>query len=279
LASAAVQLTRDITPEEALVLQLAESHLKTLLPGHFNGLFGKLFAQARSSVQAGPQGHTRLSTWARKVRTAPEWLPRTAPKIRPMVHEAVSTALVNDQQLDITYFSRSQGKQQQATVSPLGVVQRGPILYLSTSFEPNQRVVALPMHRIERATLREEAARQPEGFALDTWVAEAMQFSQKGLIELVLLIDEGASFSLTEAPIATNQKIMADPSGRHRLTATVLRSQQLSWWLLGMAGAVEVVSPADLRQDIAKTLANASKKYGDVVQREAASTGHNDGAD
>ncbi|MBL8474291.1 MAG: WYL domain-containing protein, partial [Rhodocyclaceae bacterium] len=66
---------------------------------------------------------------------------------------------------------------------------------------------------------------------------------------------------LEETPLAGDQTLDTLPDGRLRITAGVLLTQQLEWWLLGFGDAVEVLAPPALRAHMAARLREAARRY------------------
>lgn len=267
-ANSPLTLNRPLAPTEAVVLQLAEAHLRRLLPAHMNAVFGDLFKQARASLQqsgltwADGQARMPLARWADLVKAEPEWLPRIVPSVPAAVDEAVSEALLRRRQLSLRYRKRKATEEKDAVVSPLGLVQRGPITFLVVAHRADRDPYLLALHRIAQARVLPEHAVEPAGFKLADWLNTGqMQFRVQGQIKLVLAITEVALNGLQEAPLALGQTITPMDDGRHRLTATLSHSLQLEWWLLGMADAVEVLSPKALRTTIAARLRGALARY------------------
>ena len=92
----------NLTPQESLLLQLAEEHLKNLLPPRLMKSMDAFFSQARRNM--GPESSSRLEReWPEKVRVVATSQPLLPPKIVPGVFEAVSEALYSNHWLHIEY--------------------------------------------------------------------------------------------------------------------------------------------------------------------------------
>ncbi|WP_407942373.1 WCX domain-containing protein [Methylomonas rapida] len=67
---------------------------------------------------------------------------------------------------------------------------------------------------------------------------------------------------LQESHLNESQTVSdADGSGFRMLTAEVLDTWQLRWWIMGEVDRVEVLLPIELRQDIQGMLARAHAQY------------------
>jgi predicted DNA-binding transcriptional regulator YafY len=71
---------------------------------------------------------------------------------------------------------------------------------------------------------------------------------------------------LYETPLSVDQTLTVDSDQTLRVTATIVNTEQLRWWLLGFGGKVEVLSPEGLRADIAKVAEEMVNRYRSVLQ-------------
>ena len=98
------------------------------------------------------------------------------------------------------------------------------------------------LHRIQRAARTYERRNKPVGFDLDAYIATgALQFGNGDSFQMEALISPSLARLLAETPLAADQRIEDD-----RLTATVLDTWQLRWWILGQGDGIEVLQPAAL---------------------------------
>mgnify|MGYP002660822163 CR=1 FL=1 len=139
----------NLTPQESLLLQLAEEHLKNLLPPRLMKSMDAFFSQAKRNL--GSESTARLEReWPGKVRVVATSQPLLPPKIVPGVFEAVSEALYANRWLTLDY-QNSAGKRRSITVMPLGLAQQGPRLYLVCRFDGFNNERSLALHRIRKA--------------------------------------------------------------------------------------------------------------------------------
>lgn len=107
----------NLTAQESLLLQLAEEHLKNLLPAHLMKSMDAFFNQAKRNL--GSDSNARLEReWPAKVRVVATSQPLLPPKIVTGVFEAVSEALYANRWLDLEY-QNSAGKRGIYKVMPL----------------------------------------------------------------------------------------------------------------------------------------------------------------
>lgn len=110
----------NLTPQESLLLQLAEEYLKNLLPTRLMKSMEGFFSQAKRNL--GPDSSARLEReWPSKVRVVATSQPLLPPKIVPGVFEIISEALYSNRWLHLDYRN-SAGKRNKVEVMPLGLV-------------------------------------------------------------------------------------------------------------------------------------------------------------
>ncbi|MEQ1603061.1 MAG: WYL domain-containing protein [Methylococcaceae bacterium] len=248
-----------ITLAEALSLRLVEDLLKPLLPqamlsslqAHFNQAQVKLKSLRQDNVA----GH-----WKDKVRHVPPALPLLPPNINAVVLDVVQTALLYDRQVEIQYEAANAEKSSIQTLHPLALVQRGSIAYLvATAFEYEDiRLYAL--HRIHKVMATDHPAARPANFNLDAYIASGALHFGDGTLRLKAYTSHELANYLRETALSKDQTLLEIDDCFH-LTATVIDSWQLRWWILSQGDGIEVIEPIFLREEIAKCLKSAAGKY------------------
>jgi predicted DNA-binding transcriptional regulator YafY len=142
-------------------------------------------------------------------------------------------------------------------------VLQDKVLYLVASLWGYQDVILLVLHRMQDAILLEESRTVPEEFLLDDYIAKGnLQFTwEEKRIKLEFLIDSYAGAHLKETPLSEQQILLEEEDGRLRISAEVLDTDQLFWWLLGFGANIEVLSPQSLRSKMKKTAEKLSEIY------------------
>jgi predicted DNA-binding transcriptional regulator YafY len=222
--------------QESLILLLAEQHLRNLLPQSLLKSMVGFFAQAQSNL--GPLSSARREReWLRKVRVVSTTQPLLPPKVKPGVFDEVSQALFSNLWLTVEYRNAA-GAQTRSDVMPLGLTQQGPRLYLVCRFRgfDNERILAL--HRIESARATTLSFDRPKEFDLEAYDAEGrFGFGEGKRIRLFFRIDKEAGRHLVESPLSVDQAMREIDDG-YEITATVVDTAMLGWWLNGFGDAV-----------------------------------------
>ena len=237
-----------LTPHESLLLQLAEEHLKNLLPARLMQSMDGFFTQARRNLESDDHGHSaRLARqWPRKVRVVATSRPLRAPAIAPGVMEAVSDALYANHWLELDYQNAA-GKRKPIKVMPLGLAQQGPRLYLVCRFEGFDNERSLALHRIRKAQASTLTFERPEVFDLQKYDDDGrFGFGDGEQVRLTFRIQNEAGFHLRETPLSKDQQVQDLEDGWIRITATVVNSAMLDWWLRGFGEAARDVKKLPL---------------------------------
>lgn len=249
-----------LTLAEALSLKLARDMVSPLLPPSALRALEPRFAQADNKLAALELGNATAS-WANKARTVPPTLPLLPPAINHAILETVQEALFHDEQLEVEYRGLGAARASPLRLHPLGLVARGVTLYLvaTASGYTDPRTYAL--HRFTQASRTGEPVARPLGFDLDAYIAEgALQFGNGQTLRLEARVSESLARVVEETPLAADQTL-ALVEGVHYLSASVLDSWQLRWWLLSQGDEIIVAEPAELRASIAETLEGAAAAY------------------
>lgn len=248
---------------EALTLVLVEQHLHNFLPPAALEHLQPYFKAASNALNIARED-AGSKAWLGKVRSVPPTQPLLPPKLDEAVQRSVYEALLRDRQLKLSYRKRSDSATVDYVVHPLAMVQRGPILYLVCTIFDYTDLRLLALHRIASAEISVEPSKRPKGFSVDAVIASGiMGFGGEEKIQLEAIFKAERGAHLYETPISKGQRLETLPDGRVKLTATVVDSNELRWWLQGFGPHVEVVGPANLRSAIA----SASKETAAIYER------------
>ncbi|MGA7177980.1 MAG: WYL domain-containing protein [Thiobacillaceae bacterium] len=235
---------------EALAFKLVEQFLEGLMPHATLVQLAPYFRMAERRLAA-PAKDSPVHAWPDKVRVVSANQTLKPPWIDPQVQEAVSDALLFEQQMQLLYQRRADPTLNEYRVHPLALVQRGPVTYLvATLFDyPGPRLLVL--HRMHAVTVLKERSMRPADFNIDRYIASgALGFGDGELIHLEVIFHKDAADHLHKAPLSDDQEIVHIDETRVRVTATLAKTPQLEWWLMAFGDKVEVVKPQALRQQM-----------------------------
>lgn len=230
----------NLTPQESLLLQLAEEHLKNLLPARLMKSMEGFFSQAKRNL--GPDSSARLEReWPGKVRVVATSQPLLPPKIVQGVFEIVSEALYSNRWLLLDYRN-SAGKRNKVEVMPLGLVQQGPRLYLVCRYRGYDNERNLALHRILSAEISTLTFERPKEFDLKRYDDDGrFGFGDGEKVRLTFVIERDAGLHLLESPLSSDQQVHEIAGGKLEITATVIDSAMLDRWLRGFGMSVTAV--------------------------------------
>lgn len=236
-----------LTEQESLLLTLAEQQLRSLLPAPLMKSMDGFFVQARTNL--GPGASAKLERqWLSKVRAVSETQRLLPPKIVPGVFETVSSALYANHWLNLSYRNAA-GVDAQIEVMPLGLAQQGPRLYLVCRYKGFDNERSLALHRIQAAHEQTLSFERPKDFDLQKFDDDGrFGFGEGERIRLSFRINKDVGGHLLESRLSEDQAVK-DLGESWQVTATVVDSAQLEWWLRGFGEAVAGVKKSKTRTE------------------------------
>lgn len=228
-----------LTPQESLLLRLAQQQLEGLLPAKVMKNLAGFFEQAQRNLDSYNPDYPQKKLekeWLDKVRVVSSRQPLLPPDIKAGVFEAVSNALYANQWLALKYQNAS-GTVSSPEVMPLGLAQQGERLYLVCRYKGYDNERSLAMHRIQSAEVIKSHFKRPK-FSLAQYDNDGrFLFGDGQSVQLSFCISKAAGEHLYETPLSKNQTITAHEDYL-AVTATVVDSQALTWWLNGFGDDV-----------------------------------------
>jgi predicted DNA-binding transcriptional regulator YafY len=121
---------------------------------------------------------------------------------------------------------------------PLGLAQQGPRLYLVCRFRDYDNERSLALNRILAAEASTLTFDRPKDFDLKKFDADGrFGYGDGKRIRLSFHIDKEAGFHLLESALAEDQNVI-ELDDAYEISATVVDSAMLEWWLRGFGDAV-----------------------------------------
>lgn len=205
-----------------------------------------------------------LRNWADAVRSVPRELPMLPTKLCDQAVRTVYQGLLEGRQISLHYARRTSDATQESTytVSPLGLVVRGPVIYLVGTVTPYKDVRQFALHRVREASVTDLPVQRPKDFNLDRYIQDGeFQYPVGGQIQVELAVSGWVATHLGETPLSTDQAISVGAGDERLVRATVVDSQQLLWWLSSMGEDVRIIAPKSLRERLKRRLRAALKEY------------------
>lgn len=232
----------------ALSFLMVEKFCQKLLPPALQAQLSDYLEAAHIALKSHDVNRLEAADWPNKVRVVPTGQPLLAPILADGVLDTIYEALLHNRRFQAQYRPRSeQGKPREYLVNPLALVVRNHLMYLIATLWDYDDIKHLPLHRFSEVTVLEQDRRVPEGFDLDRYLYQSRAFDipdpEGQTVSLVARFTEGAAYHLYESPLSNDQVIEPDSEGWVTLTATVLNTEQLWWWLNGFGDQIEVIHP------------------------------------
>ena len=235
-------------PNTALTFVLVERFLAPLLPRSTFGRIQPYLTRAQKILNSLPTN--ALGRWPSKVRVIHRGPPLRLPEIPEAILDAVTRGLLDGRRLDVAYRSREKGEITRCELNPLGLVFKGGIAYLVCTFWDYTDIRQVVLHRVHRAEMLKAPVLVPAGFNLDPYIQEGeFSYPVGEPIHFEAMFLHGAAFHLRDTPLSADQVITELDDERVLVRATVENTAELRWWLLGFGELVEVLAPADLREE------------------------------
>ena len=225
-----------LSPQESLLLTLAQRQLGSLLPARLMKSMDGFFSQARG--QLSDTGHNPLEReWLDKVRVVSTSQPLLPPKIDPDVFEQVSNALYGNQWLEVDY-KNAEGDRKTAKVMPLGLAQQGPRMYLVCRYDGYDNERSLALHRCISAQASTLTFERPKDFDFQQYDEDGrFGYGDGTQVRLSFRIEKEAGLHIVECPLSTDQQVV-ELDDAYEITATVVDTAMLDWWLRGFGDRV-----------------------------------------
>ena len=225
-----------LSTQESLLLTLAEQQLSSLLPAKLMKSMQGFFRQARGQLDEKSTSQ-REREWLDKVRVVSTSQPLLPPKVDANVFQQVSDALYGNQWLDIDY-KNAEGDRKTSRVMPLGLAQQGPRMYLVCRYEGYDNERCLALHRFISAEASTLTFDRPRDFDLKQFDdAGRFGYGDGTQIRLSFRIEKEAGLHVVECPLSVDQQVV-ELDDAYEITATVVDSAMLDWWLRGFGDAV-----------------------------------------
>lgn len=248
-----------LPPGERLLRGITRDHVRDLVQG---SLLKRSLEKLWPELMAPEKG---IALGQDKVCMVSDTQRLVAAEFKEDVLTAVLEALAVARSL-VIFYRDAKGEASQREVHPLGLMQRGPRLYLwawRPDVEDSLRMYAL--HRVVTAALGEQSAEPMPGFSLQARIQGGQaDFASGESIVLVLRVRRYVADLLRDCPLCDTQRIEEEEAGspfEARVYANVPSTGQLLRWLLGCGDNIEVLEPASLRGTLAAQAAKMSALY------------------
>jgi len=254
--------TEQVDSPTALTLLMAKDLLHHSLPSvchkqlnnHLGDIEGRLKKSSRSEYL----------NWKAKVAWYPEGYSNHMGDISDIsssVFDAISQAVFLDKKIKAKYFPRYKEDSKSSEINPLGLVNRGSIIYLVATYWNYDNIVHLPLYRFSNVEVLNKEVHKPANFDLQTYIAEGGLLKKAFDGEEVQVTLKASKYLLEHFQERQPGIPGSFSSDEEQGTATFEQviTNEFIWWLRAMGPNVKVLQPESLidslKKDLEKTLA------------------------
>ena len=174
---------------------------------------------------------------------------------------ALIDATLHQRQVRIAYFSFNSRKTKSYTLDPYRVVYYHGGLYLYARAQEYAEVRTFAVERIEGIEVLETTFEMPADFNVSEYARGAFGIAGGKPETVEVAFDAEMAGYIRERVWHESQSLRDGPGGSVVLTMSVAPGWELKSWIKGFLPYARVVSPASLRDDIAKDLARAREAF------------------
>lgn len=174
-------------------------------------------------------------------------------------------AILSTKQLRINYYSYSRDVTSERVVDPYVLTFRRRAWYLIAFCHTRNDIRMFRVNRIKRLNYTGETFAYPASFSLEEYMANSWHTMRKGEeAEVVVKFDARIAPLIKEVDWHSTQQIEDLPDGSILYTVTVAGTKEISLWILGYGYQAEVISPKNLREEIAAVAEKMCQRYGKI---------------
>ena len=252
-------------PSVALTFKLVEQYLQSVLPPETLKNLDKYFDDADKYLLENQDN--KLANWDDKVAIISRKQPFIPPNVEQELLLTVYEALLQEKQIN-AHYNPKDSDPRDYTINPLGIVMVDNVAYLVCTLWAYQDIRQLALHRFVRAEKSESDMIPSPDFILQEYSKQGGFLfpteEQNKEIELVIKVPHWIAEYLQELSLSDDQQVVdcADGTDRpYKVTATVLNTAQLTWWIAHYDAYVEVLAPAHLREEFIERAKNLHALY------------------
>jgi predicted DNA-binding transcriptional regulator YafY len=250
---------RSLSPMGASTLKLILRYMKGLLPP---SALASLKAQEEQAdrllaLRSATEQHTR--PWDQKLRVIPGGHTLLAPSLPDEILQVVYEALASERKITATYRRPGIDESSTREYSVLALIVRPPKyqLLVCTGKDP----YVLNIHRIGHAELLDAGTDWPENFSLDTWLQSgAANIRVADEERMVIRTTAAMADHWRETPLGEGQQI-TEADNCHEVSVSLVQTDALRRYLLGLGDQVTVLAPETLRHWMATQITALSRFY------------------
>lgn len=174
------------------------------------------------------------------------------------VEQAVQTRC----RINVVYYTKSSDVVNERKLDPYLLTYRGTAWYLVAYCHLRQTVKLFRVDRIRQITMLTETFEYPKNFSAAAFFEGSWVIEQGEPIRVKLRFSPDIARWVRGRQYHALQQTTDEADGSLIYEVTVTGAREITRWILGFGAAVEVLSPPELRIQVASTLRQAAAAYG-----------------
>lgn len=178
------------------------------------------------------------------------------------VFNALSRAVLRQEEVSFDYRKPGDAKKTPRHVRPYHLANRENLWYLIGHDLEREALRTFALPRIEDVVVSKTTFSRPEDFSPEKFFASALGvLGGVGDFHVVIRFTAQVAGRVREREWHESQEMHELPGGALELRMRLGALTEAEQWILGWGAAAEVIAPAELRRNIAKTAQTMAKKY------------------
>ncbi len=248
-------------PQTALTFRVVDKFMRPLLPHAALAALDPYLATARAVPGHDPDGS--LTAWTDKIQVFHRSNFLIPPKVDEQIVAILYQALYEGKRLRARYLAKGRTEPREYEVSPQGMIITDNIPYLIATLNEHTDLTQLLFPRFISVELLDKTVTPLPDFSLEQYLQE-QSFSypvSPEPIRLKIRLPEGRGWHLKETRLSLDQIYDDLGNGMVEVTAHVADTLQLRFWLNGFGADLEVMEPAEMREDFAAAARKLARTY------------------
>ena len=248
-------------PQTALTFRVVDKFMRPLLPQAALAALEPYLAIAKAVPGYDPAGE--LTGWTDKIQVFHRSSFLIPPRLDEQLLNTLYQALYEGKRVRARYLAKGRTEPKEYEVSPQGLVITDNIPCLVATLNEHTSLAQLLFPRFVSAELLEKPITLLPDFSLEKYLEEQpLSFPVADEpIRLRIRLPEERAWHLKETRLSLDQSYDDLGNGMVEVTAHVVDSLQLRFWLHGFGGDLEVLEPAELREEFAAAARKLTRHY------------------
>jgi len=180
----------------------------------------------------------------------------------------INDAAVNHRTIDMIYKTMSRGgEENRRKVDPYKVMFFDSTFYLFGLCQLRNEVRMFVLDRIKMMNITDETFEAPSDFDLETYMQSPFKVIHDKPVKVKIRFDKNVAGYIREKIWHHSQRIEPQKDGAIVFSAEVAGTDEVRHWVLSWGKNAEVLTPEQLRLEIATELQDSLKKYAQDVEK------------